>query len=373
MMKTSKLFTTRRSLLKAVPSALLLASLPEAVRAQQQEMKVFHPQPGDWRTFDITTKVNLQRAGNSTVIVPVPSVNTPWQQSLATEWTGNAKTVHLKTEGSGAQYVVAEFDGSAPATLEVTSRVRTQSRAEDWSSKDFQKESKEDLHQWLQPTALLPLDGIVKKTATQVTQGAHTDLDKVKRIYNWIIVSTYREPKVRGCGTGDVKALLESGNYGGKCADLNGLFVALCRASGVPARDAYGIRLVPSAFGYKQLGGNPSNISGAQHCRAEVYLQKHGWVAMDPADVGKVMRMETPEWIKDPDHPLVVPVRKALFGSWEGNWLAYNFAHDVKLPGKGLGEVGFLMYPQAETNGEAYDSLDADKFKYFISASQVQA
>src|SRR5207253_1923708 len=123
--------------------------------------------------------------------------------------------------------------------------------------------------------------------------------------------------------------------------------VALCRAAGVPARDAYGIRLAPSAFGYNQLGGKSAALSGAQHCRAEVYLKTHGWVAMDPADVGKVMRLETPTWIKDPDNPLVAPVRKGLFGGWEGNWMAYNFAHDLKLPGKGIGQVGFFMYPQA--------------------------
>ena len=49
---------------------------------------------------------------------------------------------------------------------------------------------------------------------------------------------------------------------------------------------------------------------------------------MDPADVTKVMRQETTEWIKDAGHPLVTPVRKALFGSWEGNWMGYNSASD---------------------------------------------
>jgi len=76
----------------------------------------------------------------------------------------------------------------------------------------------------------------------------------------------YREPKVRGCGEGNVKALLESGDLGGKCADLNALFVGLCRSVGMPARDLYGVRLAPSRFGYKELGGNSANLSGAQHC-----------------------------------------------------------------------------------------------------------
>lgn len=370
-MKSLRQFTTRRALLKSVPGAFLLASFPGAVLAQDK--RAFQPQPGNWRTFEVTTSIALQKSGPATLCVPVPSVQTDWQRSFSSNWSGNASAVRLETDPRyGAQYLVASFDGSAPPVFEVSSLVKTQNRSTDWSA-PTKAPAAEDLRLWLQPTDLMPLDGIVKHTARQITEGARTDVEKVKRIYDWVIVTTYREPKVRGCGTGDVKAMLESRNFGGKCGDLNGLFVALCRAAGVPARDAYGIRLVPSAFGYRELGGNPASLKGAQHCRAEVWLKGRGWVAMDPADVGKVMRLETGEWLKDPDHPVVAPVRKALFGGWEGNWMAYNFAHDLKLPGKGIGKVGFFMYPQAESNGEAYDSLAPDVFKYTISAKEILA
>jgi transglutaminase-like putative cysteine protease len=167
--------------------------------------------------------------------------------------------------------------------------------------------------------------------------------------------------------------MLETGNLGGKCADINALFVGLCRAVGVPARDVYGIRLVPSAFGYKELSGNPASLKGAQHCRAEVYLQAHGWVAMDPADVAKVMRLETPEWIKRTDNAVVQPVYNRLFGGWEGNWLGWNTAHDVALPGSKEDRLGFLMYPVAETAEGRADSYAPDTFKYQITAREIKA
>jgi transglutaminase-like putative cysteine protease len=255
----------------------------------------------------------------------------------------------------------------------LTSQVETRNRAVDWQARAAAPADADDLRRWLEPTGLIPVDGIVRKVATQVTEGARSDREKVQRIYDWIIVSTYREPKVRGCGTGDIKAMLETGNLGGKCADINGLFVGLCRSAGVPARDIYGVRLVPSAFGYKELGGNPAKLQGAQHCRSEVWLRGHGWVAMDPADVDKVMRQETPEWIKDAGNPLVAPVRKALFGHWEGNWMAYNTASDVALPGAKQPRLGFLMYPQAETAAGPIDSLDADAFAYTITARESPA
>ena len=123
-----------------------------------------------------------------------------------------------------------------------------------------------------------------------------------------------------------------TGNLNGKCADLNALFVGLARSVGLPARDVYGIRVVPSQFGFKALGAGSENVTKAQHCRAEVWLPGSGWTPVDPADVRKVVLEEPPGNLAMTD-PKVLAARKALFGSWEGNWVAFNTAHDVKLPG----------------------------------------
>jgi hypothetical protein len=53
------------------------------------------------------------------------------------------------------------------------------------------------------------------------------------------------------------------------------------------------------------------------------------------------------------------------------NWLAYNYAHDVSLPGSARGKVPFLMYPKSETAEGRLDSLDPDNFKYTITAKEV--
>ena len=92
---------------------------------------------------------------------------------------------------------------------------------------------------------------------------------------------------------------------------------------------------------------------------------------MDPADVAKVMRQETPEWIKSPANPIVKPVYQTLFGGWEGNWLAWNNGHDVKLPKSQGPEIGFLMYPVAENNEGRFDSYSPDTFKYQIKAKEL--
>src|SRR5207302_7685378 len=91
-----------------------------------------------------------------------------------------------------------------------------------------------------------------------------------------------------------IQAMLETGNLGGKCADLNGLFVGLSRSLGVPARDVYGIRVAGSALGYESLGASTPVISKAQHCRAEFFAEGIGWVPVDPAGVRKVILEEPP-------------------------------------------------------------------------------
>jgi transglutaminase-like putative cysteine protease len=182
--------------------------------------------------------------------------------------------------------------------------------------------------------------------------------------------NTFRDAKVRGCGIGDVAAMLQTGNLGGKCADLNALYVALARAAGLPARDIYGIRVGPSKFDYKSLGVHSVTITKAQHCRSEVYLADFGWVPVDPADVRKVVLEEPPLNLAMNDHK-VIGARKALFGSWEGNWLAYNFGHDITLPGSSGPKIGFLMYPQVETASTRLDCLDADSVRYGITAKEL--
>jgi transglutaminase-like putative cysteine protease len=365
----------RRIFLLNLASAAAAVTLPGTSLAQSASPaeRRFEPQPGPWRTFEVTTRVDVPKPqGAARVWLPVPSVNTDWQQSLESAYVTNGKARMTNDEHDGARILYVEFaDGETKPYVELTSRVKTRSRAIDWDQKLQAPEDATTLAYWTRPTQLLPTDGIVRKTALEATKGARTDVEKARKLYEWIVANTFREPKVQGCGEGDIKTMLETGNLGGKCADLNALFVGMARSVGLPARDVYGLRLAPSAFGYKELGGNSASLKGAQHCRAEVYLKGHGWVAMDPADVAKVMRQETPNWIRTPQHAVVAPVNKGLFGGWEGNWMAYNMAHDVKLPRSKGPALGFFMYPVGEDSTGRFNSYAPDDFKYQISAREI--
>src|SRR6185312_13698043 len=156
-------------------------------------------------------------------------------------------------------------------------------------------------------TEHVPTTGIVKDMSDDIVRGQKSDIDKARAIYEWIVDNTYRDGKVRGCGTGDINFMLENKAWGGKCADLNALFVAFARAQGIPARDVYGVRVAGSKLGYKSLGKTGGYITG----------------------------------------------------------------NDVTLPGATRGTVAFLMYPQCETGSARVDSLDADNFKYTITSKEL--
>lgn len=318
----------------------------------------FSPVPGAWRTFRVTTTVTLAAGGPAQLWVPTASFTEP--------------TWMLPQHPPSATFAYQTFAASdAQRTFVLTSEVRTRDRRVDLHAPGMaQPLSPDERARNLAASSYIPVDGIVKKTADRICAGATSDKEKAQRIYSWIVENTYRKPTVRGCGLGDVTFLLQSGDLGGKCADLNGLAAGLARASGIPARDLYGIRVAPSRFGYKSLGANSSTISKAQHCRAEVYLADFGWVPFDPADVRKVILEEPPGNLPISD-PKVVDARETLFGAWEGNWIAYNDAHDVVLTGSRGEPVPFLMYPQAEINGQRLDSLDSATFSYTITVAEL--
>lgn len=367
----------RRHFLMAIGAAGAAATGPLTVPARAA-VPVYDPRPGRWQRYEVVTRISLSGASQGArAWVPLPAVEpSDWFRPLGDAWSGNATRAGLETDRLyGARMVAARWDAAdGAAQLTVTSRFETRNRVAgreqgvavprlDAASRRFHTA----------PTELIRTDGIVAETARRVVGAARSDEAKARAIYDWICEQTHRDPKTRGCGLGDVVAMLESGNLGGKCADLNTLFVALARASGLPARDVYGLRVAPSAFGYKSLGAATADVTRAQHCRAEVWLAGRGWVPVDPADVRKIILEEPPPGTLTLADARVRAARETLFGAWEMNWMPYNRAHDLELSGARGPRIPFLMYPQAETSTGRLDELDPELFRYTITAQALPA
>jgi transglutaminase-like putative cysteine protease len=327
---------------------------------------------GPWRTFDVTTRVEISPPGSVTrawlpLAYPVPS---DYQRVVKQTWKGTARTLTaIRDDPPRTGILYSEWPaGEARLEVELTLTVATADRDIEWREPKVERVSRVSLQRYLQPTKLLPLDGIVRDTALKITRRESDDVGKARAIYEWIVENTERDPAVRGCGVGDIRGMLETKNFAGKCADLNGLFVGLVRAVGVPARDLFGLRVAPSRA-FASLGPSGADVTTAQHCRAEFYSSRHGWVPVDPADVRKILLEEKPPLTLSA--PEIQYARRRLFGSWEMNWIAFNDAHDVRLPHSSGAAIPFFMYPQAEAGGRRFDSLSPQTFRYTITARET--
>ena len=302
--------------------------MPGLISAQERFITV----QGDWRKFDIVTRIKFPKIDKKAQAwVPVPSVDLEeWSNALGSDWTTNATSASLEQTESGANLVYLEWNEEAPeAVAEISSHAETRNRLIDFTRPEPAPPlSDEERTLYTSPSSVMPFDETLRNMAAKATENAETDLGKAKAIYEWIASD-------QSCDTGDLKTLLGGANMNSElpqdCDYLNRLFVGLCRVSGLPGREIFGIRVAPSDFGYESLGAVPEDITTRLHSRAEVWLENYGWVPVDPADLHRLIRYEPPGSLELTD-PRVVSARATLFGAWEGNWVAYNMAHDVELP-----------------------------------------
>jgi transglutaminase-like putative cysteine protease len=364
------------SRLSAAVPAVSLFGLTVRSRDGISAEEALQPKEG-WRTFEITTSVDLTSpVGKTRLWVPIPLTgSTDYQRPLGpVKWEAPGATRAGIVNAPGYDVAMLYVEWSDPTVVGpviLKSRVATRDRRVDVNDPDSSRgpfEAPDVLETYLRPTSLLPTDGLVKQIAEKITRGARRDIGKAHALYEWVVDNTRYDPKTSGCGLGDVAAMLESNNLGGKSADINGLFVAMCRSVQVPARDAYGIRVADSRRGFRSLGKG-GDISKAQHCRAEFYAKGFGWVPVDPADVRKLVLEEVPGGLLIGD-PKVQAARATLFGGWEMNWVAYNHGHHVALPGSPGRPLPYLMYPNGETSEGRLNSLDSAAFRYQIRSRE---
>ena len=215
---------------------------------------------------------------------------------------------------------------------------------------DDGSEIPDDVKQYLEGSDLVPVNDQVKAAADEITADKTDSVEKARAIYDWIIQNMNRDESVKGCGTGDVCALLDT--KAGKCTDINSVFVGLCRASGIPAREMFGVRM------------NAEDITKNQHCWAEFYVAGTGWVPADPADVLKAVLKGG--WTKDQAETQ----EKAdyYWGGWDSERVELSEGRDLTLaPAQDAGALNNFGYPYAEVDGEALDYYDPTTFVYTIS------
>ncbi|MDR2165711.1 MAG: transglutaminase-like domain-containing protein [Zoogloeaceae bacterium] len=361
--------TAQRSVLDAAHPGSSATRLPP-VRPQEL--------PGNWQRRSITFQVAPGPSrGRQRLWLPLPmNQDTLYQRSLGVYWQGNAERgaiVRLPEGDLEAFY--GEWPAGVAPQLALTVIAETSNRRFDVSRRSEPPEREDLVRRFLSASRQLPNEGRVYALALEIVGRVVDPVAQARVLYDWVIARADYNPDLPGGGHGDARALLENlpaptppgWRYQGGSADVAGLFTALCRAIGIPARRVFGFYAAPSQT-RGSLGLANADATRAAHCRAEFYIPGYRWIGVDPAGVCRAVTMGG---LEDGDAQRVA-WQRLLFGVWEMNWLAWNISEDVRLPLPGDDNGPFLPFfclPRLDRPEGELDGMNPETFGYRIEVS----
>lgn len=323
--------------------------------------------------FNITNSYEVKYENEDTNLWIPLALSSSYQSVSNLKYTGNFDTAQVVDNPYDTKVLHVKWNkqNKQKRELKLTFTVLTKDRNTNFKHATNKMQYPKDVQVFLQPTTHIPIDENIKKFLNPIIKNANTPLQKAKAIYEWTATNMHRDPDTIGCGLGDAKRAIEQKLFGGKCTDISSVFIALLRNANIPAREVFGIRVGKSNIA-KSFGGADekgfANITGSQHCRSEFYLDGIGWVPADPADVTKLRLAENLE----NENERVKKVKEFLFGSWEMNWIAFNYARDFTLnPKPAQFPLNMLGYPYGENGEDVLNYYDPTSFSYTYTSQKI--
>jgi hypothetical protein len=269
---TSKLFLHFSALVLIV----LFASLPFTQATQTQDMSTLNCEINRAFSGQLTQTIQLENLTSLSILrgelfVPLIVNDTLRHYVMLCNFTSSAGDPTTVNDSSGNVYACWSNLAIEPGQrFNATLDYRVLSFAICYSIDsqlitDYDRHS--DLYQtYVRPEQLVQSEAPeIVAEAQKIIQGAQGIHDMAFRIYSFVTSHVHYTSETEERG-----ALWALVNGTGDCSEYSYLFVALCRAVGIPAR-------VNVGFGFQ--GSQESVVEG--HMWAEYYLQGYGWVPVD--------------------------------------------------------------------------------------------
>lgn len=166
-----------------------------------------------------------------------------------------------------AQISLSTIDPDESKTITVTQTVRVD-QVEPIDVSSVQGDIPPGLLTYTEPIAYLweSDNEVIKEKALELTAGQTNFYCKAKQIFNFVKDYLIYQEMVEEHG-----AVWAYNNRRGDCTEFTNLFIALCRAAGIPAKFV-------SGYGYKP---GDEDLERMEHAFALIYLPNVGWVPVD--------------------------------------------------------------------------------------------
>lgn len=250
--------------------------------------------------------------------LPMP-LATDFQKPSKLKITGNYKT-HKTYVQENTPIVYAQYSqSSTPKKISVDLDVFLTTRS-------AQITSEPSVQKFLTSSRFIRIDGKIGEIAANLH--ARNDEEKVHQIYHWVINNLNLAD---GQDITGIRTIYDKNSVpilSGKDISANTIFVSLCRACKIPAREAMGISLRKSKTEFVS--------------KSEVYLESLGWVPYDPIAT-----------LKNPS----IDGKKR----WEGEFVLLNYDRDIKINKHVLGIFN-----------TAFGLIDNDRLNYYENKNFVQ-
>lgn len=238
--------------------------------------------------------------------VAVQSISAPGKQQTLTDRAHGNHVLFLD---------LSPADGNKPVEMRFTVRRREKAAYE---------EAGVDVARFLAPDAKVPTDGKFAEIATKVLEGKKGEMVRARALYDHVIDNMRYMKYGQGWGVGDASYACDVKT--GNCSDFHSYFIALARASGIPARFAIGAA-IPSER-------NDGGIDG-YHCWAEFYAEGKWW-PVDISEGDKYSNLAT-----------------YYFGHHPANRIELSRGRDLVVePSPSSGPINMLAYPVLEVGGK---------------------
>jgi tetratricopeptide (TPR) repeat protein len=225
------------------------------------------------RTYTITWTLDPSKGKltGDTLSIALPRGDLPYQR-VAYEVTGARSHRVVKSEANDLLQVVPQ--GNKPITLVTRITVQPYSYKKELLSQTRTAPPREARAYLGQSDGIDPTSPKLSRIATGLKGG--DNVTTVKNIMAWMQKNISYKNETSSIWKLDFKNADDIlGRGHAECRGFTILFVALCRAAGVPARPVWGLAMLPPT---------PASPGAAysSHNFAEVYIPGSGWVPVDP-------------------------------------------------------------------------------------------